>query len=67
MEDDDNSDEDIGKQMPGLSYDSDDKNEDEELVGSGNSGNELINLDSGDTSGPSQRRAANIPKLSGPN
>jgi hypothetical protein len=65
MEDDDNSDEDIGKHI-GLTYDSDDKN-DEEVIDSGE-GNELIDLGSGSQSTATQRKAAaKIPKLSGPN
>jgi len=73
LEDDDNSDEDIGKPMKGLDYDSDDKN-DEELMGGMSSApahSELIDLGSSGTEsttpGPTQRRAAKIPKLSGPN
>ena len=62
----DNSDEDIGKPSSGLSYDSDDKT-DEELVPS-SSGSELIDLGALGAGDGQQRSkaAANIPKLSGP-
>jgi len=66
MEDDDSGD-DVGKLGgdSGLNYDSDDKN-DEESVAVGQS-SELIDLGgSSTTTDSSQRRAANIPKLSGP-
>jgi hypothetical protein len=74
MEDDDNSDDDIGKPMKAsLDYDSDEKN-DEELMGGASTSqghSELIDLGSSGTestsSAPTQRRAAKIPKLSGPN
>ena len=62
LEDDDNSDEDVGKQTNTLNFDDDDKaEEDEELVPTSQS--ELIDLGK-----PTQRAkaAANIPKLSGP-
>jgi len=61
MEGDDNSDEDIGKPNLGLSYDSDEKN-DEEIVDSGNGSSELIDL------GNDKKNInyANIPRLSGP-
>jgi hypothetical protein len=66
MEDDDNSDDDIGKNT-GLNYDSDEKN-DEEQVDTG-SGSELIDLGgSSENSKLNQKKSApKIPKLSGPN
>jgi hypothetical protein len=65
-DDEDNSDDDIGKSS-GLNFnDDDDKNDDEELINAGN--NELIELGSGNQDSQNQRKAAaNIPKLSGPN
>lgn len=65
MEDDENSDDDIGKHA-GLSYDSDEKNDDEVI--DGGHASELIDLNSGSGSSGNQRKAAaNIPRLSGPN
>jgi len=63
MEEDENSDDDIGKS--GLNYDSDGKDDDEELVPSAQS--ELIDLHSGNSGNKRGKAAANIPKLSGPN
>lgn len=68
-EDEDNSDEDIGGGKGGLNYDSDDKNDDNELITSANQ-SELIDLGGGSSdnkSNKTSKRAANIPKLSGPN
>lgn len=77
MAGDDDSDEDIGgkpeaadtKDSMGLDYDSDERNDDEELVAVSGStpSNELIDLGGGTESGGRQAKAAvNIPKLSGP-
>ena len=68
MEDDDNSDDDIGK-PGGLNYDdSDGKEDDEELVP--NVQSELIDLNSNSNNNAGKKKgkaAAHIPKLSGPN
>jgi len=65
MEDDDSGD-DVGRigGDSGLNYDSDDKN-DEESVAVGQS-SELIDLGGSSSASDGSRRAANIPKLSGP-
>lgn len=72
---DDDSDEDIGKpsgpdtaNSDGLDYDSDEKNDEELVAVSGSTqSNELIDLSGGADSGAGQaKKAANIPKLSGP-
>ena len=69
MEDDDNSDDDIGKPGLGLNYDSDGKDDDEELVP--NAQSELIDLNGSEKNDKGNKKrgkaAANIPKLSGPN
>ena len=74
MAGDDDSDEDIGKppgpesNSEGLDYDSDDKNDEELVAVSGSTqSNELIDLGGDDSGANSQaKKAANIPKLSGP-
>jgi hypothetical protein len=73
LEDEDGSDDDIGKPMKsGLDYDSDEKNDEELLGGMGTSSagatSELIDLGNS-VSEPAQnarKAAAKIPKLSGP-
>lgn len=67
MEDDDSGD-DIGNKPSGLNYDSDEHNDEENIAIAGQS-SELIDLggsSSGSTTTDGSRRAANIPKLSGP-
>lgn len=69
IEDDDNSDDDVGKPMnSGLNYDSDDKNDEELVVGASTAQSELIDLSGGSSSGSGEQRkaAAKIPKLSKP-
>lgn len=72
MAGDEDSDEDMGKpagpgDSEGLDYDSDEKNDEELVAVSGSTqSNELIDL-GGDDSGANQaKKAASIPKLSGP-
>lgn len=68
LEDDDNSDDDIGKPMgQGLDYDSDEKHDEEASpnINQNNSG-ELIDLGSSNSNSGS-KMAKNIPRLSGPN
>jgi len=65
LEDDDNSDDDIGKPMKaGLDYDSDDKNDEEVAVATATS--ELIDLSGSSSTGDQRKSAAKIPKLSKP-
>lgn len=75
MAGDEDSDENIGNpsgpdasNSEGLDYDSDEKNDEELVAVSGSTqSNELIDLGGGTDSGAGQaKKAANIPKLSGP-
>ena len=69
MEDDDNSDDDIGKPMnQGLDYDSDEKNDEEAGPNNTSHHSELIDLGNSNSQNTNVRKsAASIPRLSGPN